>query len=611
MSNSHVNPIALPHYHGRQALHQRIDLESRRKFSGAVDKSHFPSIENDCMVDSDDDENPESSLGVFSASCIAHSTITFQNLIDDTRARQPQRELPLETRFESGGESGGSTHRKYIAPNYRKEVLELSDSAAPVHSSPPKMGRYVPPGLRDRHQGGQEGFRTLEERERAAYESPVPIPQDFALLPSSGNLDILDDDENCDSPFHLGGCADPRLVTTSIMDASNIPIKASIVARSPVQPFGSSRFGREVGAISECGIRDSNEDAYLIANDLNEVFTSVDGISETVFQPGSGGASLFAIFDGHSGNQAARFAAEKLTEYLKGQVRSRQRLDRENISSTLRDALIDLDNSFCQLCHEEGRQWESGTTALVAVLMGNSLTIANLGDCRGVVCRAVEKDSSLDVDWNVLEVDGRDTHFNAQGEGILYKWKEVASVHKPSDENERKRIENANGWITTETEIPIGQLRRMDFLDEDVVGILRRCFSDRYDDSGGMVRECKSAPQRILNISRVCGELAVSRAIGDRDLKSIFHQSSHSAIGGTYGYENAAEWLGPSSLSYPDDHSRVFRGNLVDNFPDVVQIEMGGSDSNGEFLLFASDGLWVRVNNDFSFSKITCTLKIS
>jgi serine/threonine protein phosphatase PrpC len=145
------------------------------------------------------------------------------------------------------------------------------------------------------------------------------------------------------------------LVTTSIMDASNIPIKASIVARSPVQPFGSSRFGREVGAISECGIRDSNEDAYLIANDLNEVFTSVDGISETVFQPGSGGASLFAIFDGHSGNQAARFAAEKLTEYLKGQVRSRQRLDRENISSTLRDALIDLDNSFCQLCHEEGR----------------------------------------------------------------------------------------------------------------------------------------------------------------------------------------------------------------------------------------------------------------
>jgi serine/threonine protein phosphatase PrpC len=347
----------------------------------------------------------------------------------------------------------------------------------------------------------------------------------------------------------------------------------------------------------------------LIANDLIEALTSPGVVADDMFALGSGGVSLFAIFDGHCGNQAARYAAEKLTLFLEEQLLLKKKLDTGNISSTLHDALINLDDAFCRICHEDGREWESGTTALVAVLMENSLTIANLGDCRGIVCRVVDRKITMGMDWNVLDAEHTANPSDGPGEGISCAWKEVASVHKPSDEHERTRIESANGWITTETEIPIGQLRRMDFLDEDVVGILRRCFSDRYEDSGGIVRECRSAPQRILNISRVCGELAVSRAIGDRDFKAGFHQPTKNSLA-SYHPEKTAEWDCPLFLSYPDDHNHVFNGNLIDNSPDIVQIEIGDTESLGEFLLFASDGLWVRWKGTSSFSKTAYNLTI-
>lgn len=258
----------------------------------------------------------------------------------------------------------------------------------------------------------------------------------------------------------------------------------------------------------------------------------------------------------------------------------------EDIKSAMRDAILKLDDEFCRLCHDDGRDWESGTTALIAVIMGKSLIVANLGDCRGVLCRSVDEDSySSDPEWNHLDAE---THLHAPHSQYISNivrnrcvWKEVANVHKPADREERDRIERANGWVTTETEIPFGQIRRMDFKDQDVVGILRR---------GTTVRECKAAPQRILQISRVCGELAVSRALGDRDFKSAFHVKEgqdKSNMG------DATPWDCPLLLSYPENHSRTFHGDLVDNRPDFQQIRICEEGTSEEFLLLASDGLWV------------------
>ena len=98
----------------------------------------------------------------------------------------------------------------------------------------------------------------------------------------------------------------------------------------------------------------------------------------------------------------------------------------------------------------------------------------------------------------VIDDFGTRSNVDLTGESNCCLWKEITNIHSPSETEERKRIEDANGWITTETEIPIGQLRRMDFLDEDVIGILKRCFNEPNHDSERTTKECKAAPQRII-----------------------------------------------------------------------------------------------------------------
>ena len=133
--------------------------------------------------------------------------------------------------------------------------------------------------------------------------------------------------------IRLGGCADPTVVDGSILDHHYIKRKASVVGNDRLEAYGGRGGGFyeqslscednqypphrcvlkwEVGAASECGVRNSNEDAYVAINNLDEMIRSQGLVSfadqdfgETKQQ------GLYAIFDGHVGNQAARFGAEK------------------------------------------------------------------------------------------------------------------------------------------------------------------------------------------------------------------------------------------------------------------------------------------------------------
>merc|ERR1711935_327050 len=103
---------------------------------------------------------------------------------------------------------------------------------------------------------------------------------------------------------------------------------------------------------------------------------------------------LFAIFDGHQGNQAARFAAEKFGSFILEEI-DRMESNGPNLTPTfslfpstiieltIRNAMVRLDREFCCLGKEGGREWESGATALIAMLVDKNLVVANLGDCRG------------------------------------------------------------------------------------------------------------------------------------------------------------------------------------------------------------------------------------
>ena len=89
---------------------------------------------------------------------------------------------------------------------------------------------------------------------------------------------------------------------------------------SNTNSFASKNDGRrqrsyvlkwEVGASSECGVRNSNEDSYVVINNLDEVIES-EGLNSFSHQDlgKTSQQGLYAIFDGHVGNQAARYSAE-------------------------------------------------------------------------------------------------------------------------------------------------------------------------------------------------------------------------------------------------------------------------------------------------------------
>ena len=151
------------------------------------------------------------------------------------------------------------------------------------------------------------------------------------------------------------------------------------------------------------------------------------------------------------------------------------------------------------------------------------------------------------------------------------------------------------------------KLHRMDIFDKDVVEIVKRCFADR-------MKKHRSDPVRQIHIARTCGDLAVSRAIGDRDFKASYNMPSNGTDKvGTLTEEQglARSWEGPLVFIYPEGHSGRFKGDIVSSIPDIQFFKVGQEGVLDEFLLMACDGLWdvmdgddaVRIAKDLLFDK--------
>lgn len=103
--------------------------------------------------------------------------------------------------------------------------------------------------------------------------------------------------------------------------------------------------------------------------------------------------------------RAASFAAEKMQGYV---LRSKAFKGKDFLAA-LQQAFHDCETDFIQLAGREGLR--DGTTALVALVQEEELTVAHVGDSRGVLCRKGGKTVAITQD------------------------------HKPELEPEKKRIE--------------------------------------------------------------------------------------------------------------------------------------------------------------------------
>lgn len=140
------------------------------------------------------------------------------------------------------------------------------------------------------------------------------------------------------------------------------------------------------------------------------------------------GELLLCVFDGHgeNGHHVSRHFAARLSTILSSSPKFAQD---EYTGSVLADALITIENELIQ--DRKIDTTLSGTTAVVSILRGSTLFVANVGDSR--IAKGVVK-----ADKNgVFPEAGR-----ARISGI-----ELSEDHKPDLEREQKRIVSMGGRV--------------------------------------------------------------------------------------------------------------------------------------------------------------------
>merc|ERR1719487_1643252 len=178
---------------------------------------------------------------------------------------------------------------------------------------------------------------------------------------------------------------------------------------------------------------------------------------------------LLGVYDGHQGSTCSETLAKtfhaklmpKLSEAGASAAPSSEG-HTEVVHKILNDAFEDWDTDFLQ----RYRTMADGTTAVVGLLLGTTLHVANAGDSAAFLC-------------------------NAGRARMLHK------NHKPDEEEEKKRVEEAGGQI-----VEVGCAR-----------VTTKGYEDR-------MREYRMAlASGMGTMMREPVALAVSRALGDRDFK--------------------------------------------------------------------------------------------
>eukprot|EP01103_Thecamoeba_quadrilineata_P005364 TRINITY_DN1517_c0_g1_i2.p1 TRINITY_DN1517_c0_g1~~TRINITY_DN1517_c0_g1_i2.p1 ORF type:complete len:165 (+),score=29.03 TRINITY_DN1517_c0_g1_i2:256-750(+) len=90
--------------------------------------------------------------------------------------------------------------------------------------------------------------------------------------------------------------------------------------------------------------------------------------------------SFFAVYDGHGGRRAADYAATNLHKYL-----CQDPFFGYDPKDALRRAILQIEEEFVSIASRENLQ--DGTTAVIAMILGQKLIVANVGDSEAIICR--------------------------------------------------------------------------------------------------------------------------------------------------------------------------------------------------------------------------------
>jgi serine/threonine protein phosphatase PrpC len=376
----------------------------------------------------------------------------FQRTISDPKHSE-------NLRIPGAFERTRSTGARYIPPHRRRPRQEFDFIPESISSSGDEFESMTPPLKHTPPTGSKSPIPMFQLDDN--FNTPPPSPGDlvkFNDVRGGGDGDGGGGGGGGHSPLRIGGNG---VSSRTFMNAS----LSDLVQGDDDKEEGekedetSNSVCTDFGCTAEQGKRSKMEDRHIAILDLN---THLGLSTAKEFQ------SFFGVYDGHSGWEAAEYAASNIHEMivededfdsdmLKSFVRCFLRVDKDYLDKVRQD--IENGEKACY----------AGTTALSVLIRGRRCFVATLGDSLAVLCR-----------------DG----------------KAVAISEKctPGSKSERDRIERAGGWVTEEKELFISRIHHM-----------------RMDNE--IVRKYAQDSMRWLVTHRVNGELAVSRAIGDPDYK--------------------------------------------------------------------------------------------
>lgn len=196
------------------------------------------------------------------------------------------------------------------------------------------------------------------------------------------------------------------------------------IKRQAEESIGEERHPKKVKKEVYClrgylgerqGERDDMQDAHVMIDDiiLHQITSS---LPEKICR-----ISYYGVFDGHAGPRASQYAAENLHKNIISKlpkVGDSQHFDRE-VKRCLIESFKKTDEEFLSLAAKATPSWKDGSTAVVLLIIDNTIFSGNLGDSKAVLCRKEHKMTCIPL----------------------------TKTHTPVDFDERKRIEKSGGIV--------------------------------------------------------------------------------------------------------------------------------------------------------------------
>jgi len=181
----------------------------------------------------------------------------------------------------------------------------------------------------------------------------------------------------------------------------------------------------------------------------------------------------FSVFDGHQGDQCSGYISKnfhvKLLKRLSADTDTASWTD-ERFSSCLTEICEELDTEFLA----KFRTALDGSTLVVALITGQRIFTAWVGDSQAILCQRAEYDQLLAST--------------------------ITEDHRPSLESEAKRVADAGGVVVN-------------------FGMAYRVAHNGYEEKMREIRRGQALGLGMVSKEPVA--LAVSRALGDRDFKAV------------------------------------------------------------------------------------------